>query len=205
MSVKSMRLSSISAIACLLVAVLAAPAFLGAEGGETRGVSIQFDGLKVGTQLTIQRRGFSDSKIAETYVGKDGEHHVFEISEVQEDGSLELISRSHYDEAGREVFVVKDGKKITTFTPFSCMYVLGDCEHTSSYFNPFTDKYIESTSQYKNHRDGDTLYIGAVKSDGELLVVPYQLGAHNLRISNEYKNALDQDTGFSFVNLEIPE
>ena len=175
-----------------------------ARAGVSQEVGIRFSELDAGTKLTTQQRGFSDATIVEEYVGREGDHHVFEVGERLDDGSLKPISRSFYDAEGRMIYIMKGDKK-SSYTPFSCSFVLGECEHELSYYNPLSKKFVERTETFKNRRDGEIFYLGVIQSDGEMFEVPYRLGPHNLRISNEYQNALGQDTGYSFVRLDVPE
>jgi len=187
---------------CLAFLVLAA---LSATGLLAQSAEIDFSELKVGTELTVKYRGFSDSTIVKKYVGLEGEHHVFEESKLLEDGSRELVTRHFFDSEGRLLYVMKGDKRSRTYTPFSCEYVLGDCEHKLEYLNPFKKTYVVNEGRYRNRLDGETLLLGAFKSDGEMFEVPFELGPHNLRVSNEYENALGQETGYSFVGFETPE
>lgn len=167
-------------------------------------VGIKFNEMKVGTALTTESRSFADKIFVATYIGKDGDFHVMQISEKMPDGSLDHRLKEHYDNDGRLAFkLLKDGKN--EYSPYSCHYVLGPCTNTYRYLNPFNKKYVVNEQQTDNRLEGDMLIVRVIRKTNDPFEVPFELGPHNLRINSNHTNALGQPSGFKFISLDIPK
>ena len=168
-------------------------------------VGIKFDEMKIGTTLVTEFHGSDPIRLSEKYVGRRGDFFVTEVMRSKGDEEPEFSSTSFYDSKGR--LVRRDRTKgFEEYTPYSCMYALGECKHGYQYPNPFKDyKQTKNSSEYVNRLEGDTYYVTWKMVDGSIAEVPYKLGPYNLRVSSEYKNALGQQRGFRLIELKVPD
>ncbi|MEZ5741456.1 MAG: hypothetical protein R3E68_19875 [Burkholderiaceae bacterium] len=166
-------------------------------------VGIQFDQMKVGVKLTTTTAGFYQATYIEEYVGRKDGFHLTQTHKLLDDGSTKRLNQVGYDNQGRKVFSILNGNK-NTYEPYSCHYVVGRCQHTYRYYNSLTKKFVTNVTRFENRLDGDTLFVGTYKSDGDKFEVPFKLGPYRLRLSSEYKNALGKPAGFRFVDLVQP-
>ncbi len=171
--------------------------------GKITDVGIQFDQMPIGTKLTIRLRGFSTYLVEEEFMGSEDGFFVMKIRKINDDDSRKELTKAFYDAEGRHVYSERFGKT-NTYEPYNCRYVLGECEMIYTYYNSLTDKYVTNTSKRVNRIEDDVLYLGIFDALGDLYEVPMTLGPFNLRVSNEYKDALGDDAGYSFVDLHIP-
>ncbi|WP_133117411.1 hypothetical protein [Paramylibacter kogurei] len=167
------------------------------EGG------IDFSAMKIGTKLTTRTVWTPQSTFVAEYIGAKDGFHLIQNYKVK-DGSLEENILDAYDDQGRRVWSTRNGHT-NRFTPYSCHFVIGECNHQYEYYNVLTKKMVTNQSRYFNRREGDVFYLGIYRSDGSLHEVAHQLGAYNLRLSNVHQNALGQDSGFEFIELTVPE
>lgn len=167
-------------------------------------VGIRFAQMPVGTVLTISLRGALTYQVEQEYLGIQNGFQVMQVRKINDDGSRKDLSKIFFNAAGQRVYSERRGKQ-NTYEPYDCRYALGVCETTHTYFNSLKATYVSNASKYINRIEGNTLYVGTFDATGEMYEVPFTLGPFNLRVSNEYKNALGRETGFSFVSLNIPE
>jgi len=185
-------------IAAVGLTLLAAPA-------NAEDIGLQFDDMPIGTKLITETLDDDPQQYAETYVGKKGEFHVIELSRIKSDGTEPRILVRLYDEAGRLIRKEKDGKLNSSNTPFSCEYVLGPCEQTYVYANPFKNgKLVTHDDFYRNELRGKTLTVAKQLADGSFLEIPYELGPYNLRVSSKYTNNLGQVRGYRLIEISEP-
>ncbi len=174
-------------------------------------VGIRFSEMEIGTRIVTapvkddNAASLSnfEKTVAEEYVGQQDGFHLTRLSHLNRDGSWKPVVTIYYDEQGRRVKSERNGRW-STYTPYSCTFVLGSCEHTYVYYNPITKKDVTNVDRYKNRLEGDTFYRGYVRSDGSLLEIPYKLGRYNFRISSEYTNALGHKRGHRLVEFHEP-
>lgn len=170
--------------------------------GWAEGVGIKFDQLNVGTKLTTQMRGFSTATYIEEYIGMEDGFHLIQIHKKLDDGSTKKLSVKGYDTQGRQVFSRRQDGKVSTYSPYSCRYALGNCTHIYDYYNPITKKMVVNEGLYFGKLEGNQYILTVFTSDGDSFDVPYELDENNLRLRNIYKNALDQPAGFEFVDVD---
>ncbi len=191
-----MRHLILTSLACL---VLTAPAY-------AQEVGIKFRDMKVGTTLVTQSLSGKKRVTSETYIGRKGNLFVMEEHWLNPDGTKVNLGKVYYDQKGRETGSDRRRGEFI-YTPYSCMFAVGDCKHTYDYPNSFTKKKIKrtkSTSSYKNRLEGDTFFVTWKLADGSTAEVPFKLGPYNFRVSAKYKNALGQLRGHKLIEIIEP-
>ena len=167
-------------------------------------VGIKFAEMPVGTTLVTDVLSSRPFQRSEKYVGKQGEFYVVENSITKSNGITKLSSTDYYDMKGRLVRLDRE-KGFEAYTPYSCRYVIGECEHSYEYPNPFKDyRQTKNTRKYSTRLDGKMLIVSWKLANGEIAEAPFELGPYNLRVSNIYRNRLGKKTGYKFVELIEP-
>ncbi len=191
-----MRCLIFTSLACL---VLSAPAY-------AQDVGIKFGEMKVGTTLVTQSLSGKKRVTAKKYIGQKDNHFVMEEHWLNPDGTKVNLGKVYFDQQGRETGSDRRRGEFI-YTPYSCMFAIGECEHTYDYPNRFTKKKIKrtkSTSRYKNRLEGDTFFVTWKLADGSTAEVPFKLGPYNFRVSAEYKNTLGQLRGHKLIEIIEP-
>ncbi len=178
--------------------------FLFSTSAYSQDVGINFSSMKVGTRLTTATVWEPGRTYADEFIGKEDGFFIMQTYQLLDDGSPRKRNKVGYDQSGRKVFSSLDGKT-NTYSPYSCHYVVGSCSHTYKYFNRITGKFVTNEGTFDNRIEGDHFILGVVKTDGSKFEVRFELGPHNLRLSNVHQNALGQPTGYRFIDLFIPE
>lgn len=175
-----------------------------AQAGFAQEVGIQFDQMPIGTKWVTQNVG--DEELAEeTYLGPEGDTYITDFYRIN-GGKRRFIFRKTYDAQGRWMSGARNGAA-TSYAPYSCRYVVGECSHTSQIphvFEPDNSKFLSSTSAFKNRLENGVFYLGTVLSNGDVREYPFVLGKYNLRVGQDYENALGQKRGFKLVELVEP-
>ncbi len=169
-------------------------------------VGIEFEKMPVGTTLVTESLGDSPRILEQKYIGKQGDYFVMEERQSKDDGTMRDLGQVFYDTQGR---LVKSERKpgITYYTPYSCLFALGECTQVLDYPNPFTKKKVKrtkSTGHYNNRLEGDTFIVSWQLVDGSRQEVPYTLGPYKLRVSSKYKNRLNQVIGHKLIKIVQP-
>jgi hypothetical protein len=167
-------------------------------------VGIDFESMPVGTTLVTETHGSRPVRLSERYLGKRENFFVTEETRLKKDGEWQFHSTTYYDLEGR--LVRRDlTKGFIEYKPWSCHYVLGECEHAYQYPNPFKQyKQTKNTQKFTTRLENDTLIVSWTLIDGRIAEAPFKLGPYNLRVSSEYKNRLGEDTGYKFIDLVVP-
>lgn len=169
-------------------------------------VGIRFAEMPLGTTLVTERYGRSGERQQQKFLGRRGDEYVMESGIYESDGSLKHKSEVFYDLEGRKLRLERNGAQ-SSYAPFNCEYVIGECEHEYSY--PWTfDKgarTMTGSARYQTRREGNTLVVGRYKSDGTLADRPFELGEYNLRVSSTSVNVTGSTVGFKLIELSVPD
>lgn len=167
-------------------------------------VGIHFDKMPIGTTLITEVHRTKPFQRSEKYIGKQGAFYAIETKIRKGNDEFKKSSTDLYDLKGRLVRRERE-KGFEEYTPYSCHYQLGVCEHDYQYPNPFKNfNQTKHKRRYSTRLEGDTLIVSWALANGDAAEAPFELGPYNLRISNEYLNRLGRKTGFKFIELIEP-
>lgn len=190
--------------AALIVALSTQPTFA-ADTNELN-VGIQFDEMPVGTQWVVVHEG-RPTRYVYTYIGPDKGQHRLHIESRKPGKKPKQIAIRFFDAQGRMLRSESHLGEVRRFEPYDCAYRLGPCTHTYRYPLPPKNgkkRHKARKEQYHNVRSNNGINVVRISRSGERRSYGFELGRFNIRVSNQYTNALGKKRGFKVTSIKTP-